>query len=126
MLVLSIFAALGLTLAAVGIYGVLSYLVTQRSHEVGIRMALGAQRRDLYKLVVGHGALLVLTGVALGIPAAIAASRLISNELFGLNPGDPLTVAMATMLLISVAALSGYLPARRASRVDPMVALRYE
>ncbi len=122
----SFFALLALLLACVGLYGVMSYDVARRTHEIGIRMALGAQRRDVVGLVLRETMLLVVIGVIIGLSAALASTRLITSLLYGLTPNDPLTIALAALLLFVVAALAGYLPARRASRVDPMVALRHE
>src|SRR5579859_4548015 len=102
------------------------YTVTRRTAEIGIRMALGARRADVLWLVLRETLALLLAGVALGLPAAIGAGRLISSMLFGLTPADPVTIAAAVAFLLTVAALAGYLPARRASRVDPITALRYE
>jgi predicted permease len=120
------FGVLALLLASIGLYGLMAYTVTRRTSEIGIRMALGAQPRNVVWLVLRETLLLVLTGVAIGLPVAFVSTRLISSQLFGLTPTDPLTIAAATLLLVAVAALAGYLPARRASRVDPIVALRYE
>jgi predicted permease len=122
----SFFALLALTLACVGLYGMLSYAVARRTNEIGIRMAIGAARSSIVRMVLGDALLLAAIGVAIGLPAALAGSRLISTMLFGLKPTDPVTLAASTLLVVTVAALAGYLPARRASRVDPMVALRYE
>ncbi|HEV2298352.1 MAG TPA: ABC transporter permease [Candidatus Acidoferrales bacterium] len=123
---LGTFAALAMILAAVGLYGVMSYLVTQRTHEIGIRVALGAQESDVVKLVIGQGAKLVFIGVAIGIAAALAATQLMSTLLFGITATDALTYVSVAVLLSVVALAACYIPARRAMRVDPMVALRYE
>ena len=126
MMLLSIFASLALALASIGIYSVMAYMVTQHTREIGIRMALGAGRGDILKLVVGQGMVLALVGVAFGVPAAFALMRFLSSLLFGVSPGDPLTFAVVTLLLLGVAFLACYIPARRAMRTDPMEALRYE
>jgi predicted permease len=126
MILLSIFAALALLLSCVGIYGVISYVVGQRTHEIGVRMALGAQRRDVMRLVLGEGAKMALIGVAAGIAAALGLTRLMANELFGVTAQDPLTFAAVAVMLTLVALLACYLPARRAVRVDPIVAVRHE
>jgi ABC-type antimicrobial peptide transport system permease subunit len=120
------FGGLALLLAAVGLYGLMAYAVTRRTSEIGIRMALGAQRRDVLGLIVREVAWLALAGIAAGVPLALAASRLIAGMLFGLSPGDPAPIAFSTVVLLGVAILAGYLPARRASRIDPMTALRSE
>ena len=126
MILLSVFAALALILAAVGIYGVISYSVAQRTREVGIRMALGAQTTDVLKLVVRDGLQLVVIGVAVGLIAAFALTRLMTTLLFGVTPTDVLTYASVALALVAVALAACYIPARRATKVDPLVALRFE
>jgi predicted permease len=122
----SLFAGLAVLLACVGLYGVMAYAVARRTNEIGIRMALGADRAQVLKMILGESALLVTTGIAVGLPIAVAAARLISGQLYGLKPTDPVTIAGAIFLLTAVAALAGYIPARRATKVDPLVALRDE
>ncbi len=123
---LGIFASLALLLAAVGIYGVMSYVVSLRTGEIGIRMALGAQPRDIRRLIIGRGAKLALTGIAIGLAGALALTRLLSSLLFEVRAGDPATLGAVVSLLFAVALLACYIPARRAMRADPMIALRYE
>jgi len=122
----ALFGALALLLASVGLFGLMSYNVSRRTNEIGVRMALGAQPRDVLRLVMGESMLLVAIGAVLGVVAALAAARLIATQLFGVPPTDLLALAAAVVIMGTVSAFAGYLPARRAARVDPMVALRYE
>lgn len=126
MLLLAIFAAVALVLAGVGIYGVMSYSVAQRTREIGIRMALGAQTGAVLKLAVGYGMKLVIAGLVIGLVAAFALTRVMSTLLFGVTATDPATFTLISLLLIAVAAIASYIPARRATRVNPIIALRYE
>jgi predicted permease len=126
MILLAAFAALALALSCIGMYGVLSYLAGERTREIGVRMALGAQRRDIQRLILGQGAKMALAGVALGIFLALALTHLMSSQLFGITPHDPLTFAGVALILLLVALAACYIPARRAMGVDPMVALRHE
>jgi predicted permease len=120
------FGTLALLLAAVGLYGVISYSVTRRTREIGIRMALGAERRSVIWLVAQHAAALVAIGAAIGIPAALALTKLVKTFLYNVKPNDPITIVSGALALIAVAALASAVPARRATRVDPMVALRQD
>jgi putative ABC transport system permease protein len=120
------FAALALVLAFVGIYGVMSYSVTERLHEIGVRVALGAQARDVLRLVVGHGMKIAATGLVAGILGALAATRAMAALLFEVRPSDPLTYGVIAALLTMAALAACYLPARRATAIDPLIALRHE
>ena len=125
-ILLGAFGGLALLLAAVGIYGVMSYSVSRRTGEIGIRMALGASQWDVLALVCGQGLRLILIGVAAGLALAFGLTRLMSKILFGISPTDPLTFAIVVLVLAAVALLACYLPARRATHVDPIIALRHE
>ncbi|HEV2764952.1 MAG TPA: FtsX-like permease family protein, partial [Pyrinomonadaceae bacterium] len=123
---LGTFALLALLLAAVGLYGLISFSTSRRAHEIGVRMALGAQAGDILKMIVGEGLLLAAAGVALGAAGAFALTRFMAGMLFGVTATDPPTYVAISALLVLIALLASYLPARRATRVDPMSALRYE
>ena len=126
MMLLGLFAVMAVVLASIGIYGVMSYSVTQRSHEIRIRMALGAARRNVLRMVMGQGLVLVGAGVAIGVVGAFGLTRLIASQLFGVRPTDPTTFVLVALTLIGVAVLATFVPAMRATRVDPVVALRDE
>ena len=120
------FGLLALLLACIGLYGILAYGVASRTNEIGIRMALGAARRSVFWLILREALLLVIAGVAVGLPMIFAVTRLAATLLFGLTPTDPISLLFAALLMLVVAMVAGYLPSRRATRVDPLVALRYE
>jgi predicted permease len=122
----SIASALALLLVSIGLYGAVAYAVTRRTQELGIRMALGAHREDIFWMVLGETLMTVIAGIAVGVPAGLAAVRLISAKLFGVRAADPVTITVSVVMMISVAAVASFLPAQRAARVDPMVALRHE
>jgi putative ABC transport system permease protein len=123
---MSIFAGIAFVLAVVGIYGVMSYAVTQRTHEIGIRIAVGAQPRHVFKLILGQGMLLTVIGLGLGLVGAFGLTRLMASMLFTVKPTDPLTFAGVALLLTAVALIACYIPGRRATKVDPVNSLRYE
>jgi len=124
--VLGVFGLVALMLSAIGIYGITSYAVAQRTREIGIRMALGAQLGDVLKLVLSHGVKLTIIGVAIGLLGAYVVTRAITSVLYGVSPTDPLTFGAVSLLLVFVALLACYVPAKKATKVDPLVALRYE
>ena len=126
MTLLGIFAGLALLMAVIGLYGVISYSVTQRTQEIGIRMALGAQSSGVLSLVVGQGMQLAGIGAVIGLTVSLALGRLIKNQLFQVSAFDPLTLVVTALVLIGAALAASYIPARRATQVDPMEALRYE
>jgi putative ABC transport system permease protein len=124
-MLLSVFAGIALLLASVGVYGVMSYLVVQRTHEIGVRMALGAQRRDVLGLVVGHAGKLVGIGIIFGLILTLLSTRALSTLLYGIGAFDPVTLVFVTLVLASIALLASYIPAIRAIRADPMIALSH-
>ena len=122
----ALFGSIALFVAAIGLFGLMSYNVSRRTREIGIRMAMGAEGREVLALVLRESMMLVTIGIVIGVATALAGGRLITSQLFGLEPTDAVTMASAILVLIGVSAAAGYLPARRAARVDPMIALRYE
>jgi ABC-type antimicrobial peptide transport system permease subunit len=122
----SFFGVVALFMAAIGLYGVMSYSVSKRTSEIGIRMALGASQGNVIGMVLREAFAVVAIGVAIGLPTALALGRLISNKLYGLSASDPAAIAAATLMILTTAVLAGYIPARRASRIDPLVSLRQE
>lgn len=125
-LLTSAFGVLALILACIGIYGIMAYTVTRRTNEIGIRMALGAPRARVLRMVLREASVLTIIGVVIGVAVSLMLARLVSTMLYGLKPSDPITLGSAAFILLSIALLAGWLPARRASRVDPMDALRHE
>ncbi|HET7565979.1 MAG TPA: FtsX-like permease family protein, partial [Gemmatimonadaceae bacterium] len=125
-MLLSLFASVALVLAAVGLYAVMAYAVSRRTHEIGIRMALGAREGEVARMVVKHGLVLALAGIAIGLVGGVALHRLIASQLFDVSATDPLTLAAVSALVAIIACVACYVPARRAARVDPVIALREE
>ena len=126
LVMLAIAGGMALLLGLVGIYGVISYAISQRTHEIGIRMALGAQMTDVLRMVIWRGMRLAIAGVAIGLAAALALTRVMKNLLFNVSATDPTTFALIALLLVSVALIASYIPARRATKVDPLLAIRHE
>ena len=126
LILLSVFASLGLVLVLIGVYSVIAYTVSRQTHEIGIRMALGASRADVLRMVLWMGAQLLGMGLAVGLVASFAVTRLIASQLWGVSPHDPVTLGLVSLLILGTAAVASYLPAHRASQMDPMAALREE
>ena len=126
LLLVGVFALAALLLAIAGVFGVLAYAVAQRTREIGVRIALGATRGDILKMVLGQGLITVSIGLVIGVAGSLLLTRTMRSMLFGVSPNDPLTLACIALLLMFIAMLASYIPARRATRVDPMIALRYE
>ena len=126
MILLSVFACIALALATVGVYGLLQYSTARQTHDIGIRMALGARKGDILRMIMRHGLRLTLVGVVVGVAGAVALTRVLSSLLYDVTPTDPLTLVVVSCVLVAMALLASYVPARRAAKVDPMVALRYE
>jgi putative ABC transport system permease protein len=123
---IGLFGILGMMLAAVGLYGVIAFSVARRTHELGLRMALGAKTADVIKMVIQQGMAITLLGVVTGLAGAAVVSRVLSSQLYGVSPLDPISFGSAALVLVGVALLANYIPARRAAKVDPVIALRYE
>ena len=126
MLLIAVFGGLALTLSAIGVYGVMAYSVTQRTHEIGVRMALGAMRQDVMRLILSQALKLAVFGLGIGLIGAFAATRMLASLLYRVRPADPVTFAAITLLLAAITIFAGLVPAIRATRIDPLVALRYE
>jgi ABC-type antimicrobial peptide transport system permease subunit len=126
MRLVTVFAVIGLMLAIIGIYGVLSFLVSQQTHQIGVRIAMGAQHSDILRLVIKRGLILIGVGLVIGVAGALALTRVLSSLLYGVTPTDPVTFMIVSFVLVTVALTASYIPARRAAKIDPMEALRYE
>jgi putative ABC transport system permease protein len=123
---LTVFAGVALVLASVGIYGVMSHMVTQRTHEIGVRRAMGARDQDVIRMILGHGLVVTLIGILIGVAGSMALTRVMTSLLYEVSTIDPITFVISPLLLIGVALVASYIPARRATKVDPQVALRYQ